>query len=132
MTSYFDDARTEVREIWFTSDEEYLGAVAEIEERIIADVNLVTGDREFPDDLREQIQGIIAIRRVRTGPNEPETRAREMARVTRSSLLISDLHTAFHVVAQRRVKTRFGLLSDNPRQILAARDEHDGGSHAHT
>ena len=50
-----------------------MDAVAGIEARVVRHVNLVTGDREFPDDLREQIQGIIAVCGVTTPEGLPPT-----------------------------------------------------------
>jgi hypothetical protein len=55
MSSYFDKASAEVgdasRRYWSGSNSlGFLNAAADIEDRVIAQVNLVTGDREFPDD----------------------------------------------------------------------------------
>lgn len=52
-------------------------------------------------------------------------RARAYLFCARSSRLIEELHSAFHAVARRRVQTRFGFLTDSPRQIVHARDAHD-------
>lgn len=63
MTSYFDDAARAVSDIPRTlSDDDFLAAVAAIEKPIVECVSLNTGDREFPVDLRETIQSIIATR----------------------------------------------------------------------
>lgn len=129
MTSYFDDAvrdaHNAIRQFDGTSGEDDLEALAEVEARVIADVNLVTGDREFPDSLREEIQGAIATHRVRS-PDGIPTKGDEYARMVSRSSLIDRLHTLFHEVASQRIQTRFGLLSDNPKVNLALRDDHDG------
>ena len=130
MTGYFDDLRTEVRKLseFYKDDDAFLDALGIVENRVIAQVNLVTGDREFPDDLREKIQGIIATKRVVTGEGEPSiSQVREECAIMRSSDLLEDLHSAFHVVARRRHQTRFGLLSDSPSGNSLRRKDHDEG-----
>jgi hypothetical protein len=94
---------------------------------MVEQVSLVTGDREFPDDLREHIQGLIAMHEVspRSGL-DPRPETLEWVAAMGSSRLIDELHEAFHDLARRRITTRFGRLSDSPSQILALRDEHDG------
>lgn len=39
--------------------------------------------------------------------------------------MIDSLHSLFHLVASRKIKTRFGLLSDDPRGNVERRDAHD-------
>lgn len=123
MTGYFDTAEREAAEAARAFG---LDAVALVEERVIADVNLITGDREFPDDLRERIQGCIAVCRAKCPSGIPTKGERYVEMVKRSKLL-GELHSLFHEVARRRVRTRFGFLSDNPRASVVARDDHDGG-----
>lgn len=118
MTAYFDEAREEIGNS--------LEQAIAVEARLIQDVNLVTGDREFPDDLREKIQTIIATCRI-DGPSGRNETIASIFRRTRHSMLLTELHNAFHYVAQRRIKTRFGTLSDSPRQILKGREMHDVG-----
>ena len=127
MTSYFDDLRTEVRNISTVSqnDAEFLLDVEEIERGVIRDVNYITGDREFPEDLREKIQGLIAVHRTQVMRDEPPTRARELNLRMRRSQLLQELHSAFHEVGFRRIKTRFGVLSDNPRVNCLMRENHE-------
>lgn len=127
MTSYFDDLRVEVREAskFATTDEEFLTSLEEIEARAIADINLVTGDREFPDDLREKIQGLIAVGQTKVIGGCPPTHHREENMMMRCSHLLEELHSAFHAVGSRRIRTRFGFLTDHPRINLLLREEHD-------
>ena len=127
MTSYFDDLRTKVRETssLFESDEQFLLEVEAIEREVIKDVSYVTGDREFPDDLREKIQGLIAVHKTEVTTGQPPTRAREMNLRMRRSQLLQELHSAFHEVGYRRIKTRFGVLSDNPRVNCLLREQHE-------
>jgi hypothetical protein len=125
MTAYFDSARREVTTYAsaFKDDEAaFLRAVALVEFTVIADVTRVTGDREFPDDLREHILGDIAVLRVDAG-ELPETQGRRNARDFRDSELVERLHDRFHELARRRVTTRFGVLTDSPRQNLVMREE---------
>jgi len=128
MTSYFDDYRSEVSSAAPVApgDKAFLFFIGNIEREMIPMINLVTGDREFPDDLREKIQGLIAMHRTTSvGGLAPRDKAVEMALMLRECPLVTELHRAFHEVASRRIETRFGILSDNPKVILAMRDDHD-------
>ena len=127
MTSYFDDLRTEVRTAskLSSTDGEFLAELEELEASAIADINLVTGDREFPDDLRERIQRLIAVGQTRLIEGQPPTRHRIENLMMRRSHLLEELHSAFHEVGSRRIQTRFGILSDHPRVNLSMRDDHD-------
>lgn len=127
MTSYFDDASRLVREIpRDLSRDEYLARIAEVERPIVLDVNLCTGDREFPDDLREKIQGIIAVKSLFRQTEIPcSDEAVDWALTLHYSSLIEDLHSAFHALASRRAETRWGRWSDSPRANLVARKDHD-------
>lgn len=60
MTAYFDDLRREVREI--PPGDGWLQALGAIESRVANEG--VTGDREFPDDLREKILDTINMKAV--------------------------------------------------------------------
>lgn len=126
MTAYFDDLRREVREI--PPGDGWLQALGAIESRVANEVMLVTGDREFPDDLREKILETINMKAVYDLRTVPATKsAVKYALATRSSGLLEALHSIFHTLAGRRIKTRFGFLSDSPRAILKARDSYDAG-----
>jgi len=127
MTSYFDDLREKVRESSRTvdSDVEFLLDIEDIEREVIKDVSRVTGDREFPEDLRVTIQGLIAVHKTEVTAGVPPTRAREMNLRMRRSQLVQELHNAFHEVGYRRIKTRFGVLSDNPRVNCLLRADYE-------
>jgi hypothetical protein len=125
MTAYFDAATREAcvyASAFRDNEEAFLRAVGWLEAGIIRDVTRLTGDREFPDDLREQILGDIAVWRVDTG-DLPETRGRQCARLSRRSELIERLHERFHELGRRRIATRFGLLTDDPLRCLVRRSE---------
>lgn len=132
MSSYFDEATREVAEAAerFERDEGFLQACAEIEERVYRKVTLVTGDREFPDDLRERILSAFAVQSIRQHGDEkilpPPARAVEYVLATRGSQVIDSVHELFHELARRGTHARFGWLSDSPTQILMLRDEWDG------
>ncbi len=128
MTSYFDDLTREVTELARTtaSSAAFVVAVGALEARVCQEVSLVTGGREFPDDLRERIQTAIACCRVGfLGGLPPMDSAVHYLTATKSSLLLGELHSLFHAVASRRHMTRFGMLSDNPAGILRRRHVHD-------
>lgn len=126
MTSYFDALSAEIAQ-GPEDPKQYLEHVREIEGRAWATITALTGDREFPDDLREQILGAFAVHGVWQPkgciPNEKaEARILEHGCYSR---LIEKLHDLFHDVARRRHETRFGRLSDHPAFDLARRDDHD-------
>ena len=129
MTAYFDDLSRQVRTLSeeIEDEDEFINAVAdEVEEGLIKTVSLATGDREFPYDLREKIQNVVALNRLK-GPDGTLWNGELLfhARISRSSSLVENLHSAFHEVARRRVKTRFGVLLDDPSTIVCLRDDHD-------
>lgn len=129
MSSYFDKFTREVRELnenQVYTQREFVELVADIEKEIIGQVVLVTGDVQFPEDLREKI--LMAITRhnvcdyagIASFPDSVE-----YLKESGTSRLIERLHDLFHDVARRRIRTRFGLLGDSPSQILALREEYD-------
>src|SRR5260370_14036337 len=98
MTAYFDAATREVTtyaSAFKDDDEAFLRAVALVEAAVIADVTRLTGDREFPDDLRESILGDIAVWRVDAG-HLPETESRRNAHDFPDPDLWDGLHDPFH------------------------------------
>lgn len=129
MSSYFDAL---VREVGLAADdagendEQFLAHVTEIEKRMFRDVTQISGDREFPDDLRERMMGVFAVKSVyHPGKLEAPERAIELVLRCRSSRCIEDMHDLHHELASRRIVTRFGILSDHPVNNLARRDEQD-------
>jgi hypothetical protein len=97
MTAYFDAATREVTTYataFRDEEDKFLIALGWLENGIIAQVTRLTGDREFPDDLREQILTDIAVWRVDAG-DLPETRGREHAREFRDSVRSRGCMTAF-------------------------------------
>jgi hypothetical protein len=129
MSSYFDDKSkrvSEAAESFRGDDQSYLRAVADIESELIHDVTLASGDREFPADLREKAMGLIARCHVGVFASLPPLQqARTRCIVMRYSELVEEMHSLFHELASRRIVTRFGHLSDHPRDIWQRRDEHD-------
>jgi hypothetical protein len=116
MSKYFDEKHQWVREDFDSIDN--------VEAGIIDDVNLVTGDREFPEEMRERIQGIIACNRHQCLPGLEDlgmSQGGKMSEITRSSRLISELHSAFHDLAGMRIRTSYGRLDDSPEKILKRR-----------
>lgn len=128
MTSYFDDRVHEINMLpkAITGDA-LVTEVALIEAAVLKTVLLNTGDREFPDDLREKILSIVAKEAVCTSPGglAPRREAIEYTIACRDSQLLHSLHSAFHTLAGRRIMTRFGYWTDSPSQNLVSRDDHD-------
>jgi hypothetical protein len=130
MTQFWDEKRREARDLselakregW--SEEKFIEAIVELERQVIQVVSLVTGDRDFPNDLRELIQRKVAVYAIHALPEiEPNAEAREWVVSMRYSRLFEELHSAFHEVARRRPKHRFeGAFSDDPSGFLRIRD----------
>jgi len=129
MSRYFDDLVDAVRIVNDSDDVTFLRRVTDMEEIAQKDVPLLTGDREFPEDLRERILTAISTKSLRlkhdgAGYFKP---ALDRVLALRKSALLDELHSMFHEVAERRIQTRFGPLTDNPRADLTARRAHDEG-----
>lgn len=135
MSSYFDAIMREFRDISPLPEEEFLARATEIETRVIREVSLTTGDREFPEDLREKIQTCIAMMVYDYEPYASDGRARERKiplnensrdwlLTMRYSRMCERLHSLFHELASRRIQHRFGgLFFDSPTMFLKQRDE---------
>jgi hypothetical protein len=124
MTAYFDDRDRRISvEGKGLPDDRFLLLVEEVEAEVIHQVNLLTGDREFPEDLRERFQRCIANKRCKTLPGLPPTDARQYCLALRHSELLSYLHSLFHELAGRRIRTRHGLLFDSPVGFLRERGD---------
>jgi hypothetical protein len=134
MTAYWDALKREVREASQFSNDDFVETVIDIETRVIREVSLATGDREFPDDLREKVQGVIAINAIDFGRYIYErpcsegnalanARARAWLLTMRYSILLEELHSVFHVVATRRAPNRYDtFFTDDPTSFLRARE----------
>lgn len=130
MTAYFDEVSSEISSGSNTVDD-----IIGIEQRVISHALLVCGDREFPDDLREEIMTIIAVNGIfpyvshsyrERGRKDVDIlvneNAQKYAEVSKSSKMLPLLHEAFHHVGERRIEARFGLLTDDPLDILRTRE----------
>ena len=114
---FFDRWDQEVREAKIPAD------LPAIEATRVHVVNLVTGDREFPDDARELVQGLIAVLGVSV--YLPSPMSLEGATTGGYSRLARELRTVFSEIAKAEIETRFGVLTDDPWQILIHRSTYD-------
>lgn len=104
MSSYFDALQREVREAAdrHEDDAAFLEAVSDIEGRMYADVTAITGDREFPDEMREKMLGVLATVAVYQPTDLPiPERARELVLRCRYSRAVEDMHELHHDLARR-------------------------------
>jgi len=132
VTAYFDDLEREVSTISSETrgnDDAFLERLSVIEKALSETARLNSGDREFPADLRERVMGAIACYAIAGSFEDADftERPKALALTLRRSRLVGELHRIFHEVAQRRIKTRFGLWTDDPGANLKARDAHDEG-----
>lgn len=129
MSSYFDALSREVAEAFEIEDDDQLvETVRNIEARLYRDVTYLTGDREFPDDLREKAMNVLAIQSIYCPGDfpEPQKAMRRILGRVGYSRAVEDMHELFHELARRRLPTRFCVaLSDSPTHMALLRDEHD-------
>lgn len=129
MSSYFDAVAREIA----AGVDRYSGCpgdaqrevAMEIERRVVSDVSMICGDREFPDDYRQPIMSIVAIWQMHPRYGMPSERGIKYFDVVKASRMIVLLHEAFHEVAASRTETRFGILTDDPADDIKRRDQHD-------
>lgn len=129
MTDYFDQLSSKLAsETRVDNETGFINSATSMERmKLVPTVTLLCGDREFPDDLRQRIMAAIAVDGLYPGTNalDPLPRTVQKAKALRQSILLGTLHNLFHELAERRIETRFGLLTDDPADCLKARDHHD-------
>jgi hypothetical protein len=128
MSSYFDALSREaaVAADGIDDDEAFFNEIVDIDRRLYEDVSAITGDREFPDDLRHAMLGAFAVHSVFQPGNVPvPKKARMRVLAYRGSRVVEAMHDLFHELARRRIQTRFGLLNDSPSYMLVLREDHD-------
>ena len=124
MTTYFDNLTHQIK----SSD---LPTAIHIEAQVVDTVSLACGDREFPADMRNKIMEAIAIWQMCPcyAPTVDHPQANHHSirhyNICGTSILIATLHNLFHDLARQHIPTRFGLLTDDPSEIVRTRDQHD-------
>jgi len=124
MTAYWDDISLQVRDA--TTVEE----VVQIENQVSQIVRLLIGDREFPNDLREEIMTIMSVWQIDPELGLQSEQGRSYYGAVKISRMCQELHMVFHRVAERKIKTRFGVITDDPQESLRDRDRHDDPSNS--
>ena len=124
MSSYFDDLGMQLAHAEQLPEPAFLAVIEDVEEGLYKTVTQVTGDIEFPDDLRQKIMGAFAVHGIyQPGKLEPTEKALDYTMSVRCSRVLDQIHELFHDLARRNLWTRFGRLGDNPPMILALREE---------
>lgn len=133
MSSYFDKASSDISECRMVghllagtmmSDEDFIKAAICFENQVASDCMLCAGDKEFPEDLRQKIVGHVSLFSLGYKDMAPSSDGIKYMKALKRSKLIGLLHEDFHELARRRITTRFGLMLDNPAEILKDRDRH--------
>jgi hypothetical protein len=116
MLKYFKEALSETQNA--SVDE-----IIAVEHRVISHVVLVCNDADFPEDLRLEIMGEIAVNSIQPFKDDESRNSNAVQYVDEehSSLLIPKLSEWFQKLEKRKVTTRFGLLCGNPDEILISR-----------
>ena len=110
------------------SDNTFIEKLAVIEEGVVDDIRRICSDREFPDDIRHRIWGVVedwCIAPITRAAHPGTHKAIAECRMCQTSCMINHLATIFEELAVRRIDTRFGLLTDDPQEIWEAREKHE-------
>ena len=119
MTAFWDQREREIHEAGTIEE-----AIA-LEKATFDIVTQLTGDREFPNHVREQALIIMATKSISDCPKGIPGGGRRHYEVAKLCQAVSSLHCLWHFLAEDRITTRFGLLTDSPDEDLRARDKHD-------
>lgn len=123
MTAYFDQAMREVAERAAAFGDDavaVLCAIELVEERVRTDVEAIIKDKQFPASFRVRCQLACAHR---VGHENGE--GRKYARTMKRSDMLGRLHAIFHELAALRARARWGLLTDDPGEMVRAREKFD-------
>jgi len=119
MSRYFDAATSRIRQLSDENsfDEHFVPLAKQLETQVVTDCLNLASDYEFPADLRDECYAIIRKHYILSAVIEDNP----YLQTVRSSMVICRLHDLFHKVAERKIKTRFGLLFDDPGEALKLR-----------
>ncbi len=116
MTSYWDEKEQMI----------YEGMdIVKVEAGVIRDVNLVAGDIDTPEEIREQLMKIIALNQhtfMIGDEDHGSAKAKRSYQMSKHSRLLSLLHSAFHEIGRKEIKYRYCVLRDNPQRFLNSRN----------
>lgn len=136
MSSYFDKFDKEVGDMGRdeTDNETFLYWMMLKEGEMVRDCELLAGDLDTPEDIRQAIIRCILTNKVHYEGGDKlgshiggvwcESIGARNAVVSRYSTLSRELHSLFHSIASRRIETRYGMIADNPAAAVRARDRH--------
>lgn len=134
MSSYFDELNREVRTLSsFTKEDEpaFLNSLIKIESHLKDDCLQLANDKETPEEVKQKILDTIKKYEIRyaggnfLGDEKGPSDGANMAVACRKSLLVDEMHSLFHTIASMRIKTRYGLIIDNPASTVRCRNLHD-------
>jgi hypothetical protein len=79
-------------------------------------------DEETPAKMKQDLRKIIDTWEVRLGAQQSSNVGAEESLASRSSRLSSFLHAYWHDIAKKQLKTRYGLVKDNPAHVVRAKE----------
>jgi hypothetical protein len=130
VTSYFNDLQDTVAHATNLDDASFVKVVADVEKELIVEVVEIAEDEEFPSALMTKMKvaskdlGVwLPNKKVDVDTDEYRERV-ERVLLYRKSLLIGVLHSMFHDLDRKKIKARFGMLTDDPHDMLARRKDY--------
>ena len=124
LDEYFNALQRRIRDVGEESDFDFLMVLTGAEEQLFHDVVAVIGDREFPDDLRQQMLGVFTTKSLyRPHGLVMPRKAYVQAMQRHHSLAVEEMHLLWRELASRKVETRFGVLDSNPTHLAYLRGE---------
>lgn len=129
MSSYFDsfDRQVSLLADQFRGGDDlaFLKAVQELESGMKRTCELFAGDKDTPEEVRQRIIRCVTTCRVYFDADMPglgDSPANEYVAACRLSKMSQEMHRIFHDIARMHLKTRYGVVMDNPEAAVRARD----------
>ncbi len=131
VTAYFNALMDTVAHATDLDDASFVKVVEAAERDMMDDVVLIAEDEEFPSKLKSKMiqasqdLGVWKTDNDVDTDDEKQQVRTERVLMHRTSLLIGVLHNLFHILDRKKIKTRFGMLTDDPHDMLSRRKDYN-------
>ncbi len=121
MSSFFDELSGKVASIASTDDADFLRQARAIEQSMIGYIDVVLSQPEVPIDIKDVIVKTINDFGIPENPVLPDDiktindKKMHFNVSLRHSSLVEAMHDLFHMIAEKKIKTKHGVIHDNPR-----------------